>query len=154
MIELEKFLENELSGLALKKDERWQTKANALDNRSGVNLKKIIMEEMKRIPLKHGSAHVSKDVKPETVEALNKMVELAYEMEFKPLRLSFVRHWLITRKWLWKKVVFDNGVLGKNYHRYDHRIFTYAEGMGDNGKYGDVSTAIIRKIDALKRACA
>ena len=112
-----------------------------------------MQENEKRIPLTHGTALVNKDVSQETVEALNKLVECAYKQKSKSLRLSVVRYWLITRKWLWKKVVFDNGVSGKNYHRYDHRIFPYAEGMGDNGEYGDVSTAIARKIDALKRAC-
>lgn len=36
------------------------------------------MEEQKRIKLTHGSARVDKDVSPETVEALNKLSELAY----------------------------------------------------------------------------
>jgi hypothetical protein len=59
--------------------------------------------------------------------------------------------YLITRKWLWKKVVFDNGVAGKNYHRYDHRLFNYTEGMGDNGYLGDVTTAINRLLGFLQR---
>lgn len=53
-----------------------------------------------------------------------------------------IKHWLITRTWLWKKVVFDNGIVGRNYHRYDHRIFSYSQGMGDNGIYGDINKAI------------
>lgn len=53
-----------------------------------------------------------------------------------------IERWLITRKWLWKKVVFDNGVCGERYHRYDHRILSYAEGMGDDGKSGDVDKVI------------
>jgi hypothetical protein len=112
-----------------------------------------MQENEKRIPLTRGTAVVEKDVSQETANALNKMVECAYKQQSKSFRLSPVRYWLITRKWLWKKVVFDNGVVGKNYHRYDHRIFPYTEGMGDNGKDGDVSTAIERKIDTLKRAC-
>ena len=53
-----------------------------------------------------------------------------------------IKQWLLSRKWLWKKVIFDNGVVGENYHRYDHRIFNYCQGMGNNGKLGDVNTAI------------
>lgn len=67
--------------------------------------------------------------------------------------IQLVKHWLLTRKWLWKKVVFDNGIVGRNYHRYDHRIFSYCQGMGNNGKYGDVNTAIKWTIEALNRAC-
>jgi len=51
-------------------------------------------------------------------------------------------HWLLSRKWLWKRVVFDNGVGGRRYHRYDHVILSYSQGMGDYGEYGDVCTAI------------
>jgi hypothetical protein len=58
------------------------------------------------------------------------------------IREQMIKQWLLTRKWLWKKVIFDNGVAGKNYHRYDHRIFNYCQGMGNNGKLGDVNTAI------------
>lgn len=68
--------------------------------------------------------------------------------------LHGVKHWLLTRKWLWKKVVFDNGIVGTNYHRYDHRILSYCQGMGDNGKHGDVNTAIKWTIEALNRARA
>jgi hypothetical protein len=53
-----------------------------------------------------------------------------------------IKQWLLSRKWLWKKVIFDNGVIGENYHRYDHRIFNYCQGMGNNGELGDVNTAI------------
>jgi hypothetical protein len=53
-----------------------------------------------------------------------------------------IKQWLLTRKWLWKKVIFDNGVAGKNYHRYDHRIYHSCQGMGNNGEFGDVNTAI------------
>ena len=53
-----------------------------------------------------------------------------------------IKQWLLSRKWLWKKVIFDNGVAGKNYYRYDHRIFNYCQGMGNNGELGDVNTAI------------
>lgn len=70
------------------------------------------------------------------------------------LTIPRVKHWLLTRKWLWKKVVFDNGIVGRNYHRYDHRILAYCQGMGDNGKHGDVNTAIKWTIEALNRACA
>ena len=69
------------------------------------------------------------------------------------LTIPRVKHWLLTRKWLWKKIVFDNGIVGKNYHRYDHRILSYCQSMGDNGKHGDVNTAIKRTIEALNRAC-
>lgn len=72
----------------------------------------------------------------------------------KQCNLHIVKHWLLSRTWLWKRVVFDNGVAGTNYHRYDHRIFNYCYGMGDNGKYGDVNTAIKWKLEALARACA
>lgn len=58
-----------------------------------------------------------------------------------------LKEWLITRTWLWKKVVFDNGVCGKNFVRYDHRILSYCEGMGDNGADGSVSDAIKRVMD-------
>jgi len=68
--------------------------------------------------------------------------------------IQLVKHWFLTRKWLWKKVVFDNGIVGRNYHRYDHRILPYCQGMGDNGKHGDVNTAIKWTIEALNRACA
>ena len=68
--------------------------------------------------------------------------------------IPFVKHWLLTQKWLWKKVVFDNGIAGKNYHRYDHRLYPYSYGMGNNGKHGDVNTAIHWCIEGLIRACA
>ena len=60
------------------------------------------------------------------------------------------------RKWLWKKVVFDNGVAGKKYHRYDHRLFPYRQDMGDNGEDGDINKAIGLMVEALiiKRASA
>ena len=70
------------------------------------------------------------------------------------LTIPRVKHWLLTRKWLWKKVVFDNGIVGKNYHRYDHRIYSYSQGMGNNGESGNVNTAIKWQIEALHRACA
>lgn len=73
----------------------------------------------------------------------------------KALIIQRVRHWLLTRKWLWKKVVFDNGIAGRNYTRYDHRIFPYVQGMGENGKYGGVNEAIKQQIsNNNKRACA
>lgn len=72
----------------------------------------------------------------------------------KALHIGCVKHWLLTRKFLWEKVVFDNGIVGKNYHRYDHRIYDYCFGMGENGKYGDVNTAIKWQLEALARACA
>ena len=53
-----------------------------------------------------------------------------------------IKNWLITRKWLWRKIVFNNGIVGTNYHRYDHIIFSYCQGMGDNGEFGNVETAI------------
>ena len=50
--------------------------------------------------------------------------------QLKPqLNIPRVKHWLLTRKLLWKKVVFDNGIVGRNYHRYDHRILAYCQGM-------------------------
>ena len=70
------------------------------------------------------------------------------------LGIFIVMHWLLTQKWLWKKIVFDNGIVGKNYHRYDHRILPYCQVMGDNGKHGDVNTAIKWTIEALNRTCA
>lgn len=64
--------------------------------------------------------------------------------------VSAIRIWLVKRPWLWKKVVFDNGVVGKNYHRYDHRIFEgYVHGMGDNGYLGNVHTAIEHRLRFL-----
>lgn len=73
----------------------------------------------------------------------------------KALIIQRVRHWLLTRKWLWKKVVFDNGIVGRNYTRYDHRILPYVQGMGENGKYGGLNEAIKQQISTLqKRACA
>jgi hypothetical protein len=54
---------------------------------------------------------------------------------------SFI-YWLIVQKWLWKKVVFDNGIVGRNYHRYDHMILPYSQGMGEDGEDGNVHTAI------------
>ena len=65
-----------------------------------------------------------------------------------------VRRWLVTRTWLWRKVVFDNGIVGRNFHRYDHILLPYCMGMGDNGKDGDKKTAIKWQIDALCRAYA
>lgn len=44
----------------------------------------------KRIPLTHGTAVVDKEVSPETVNALNKMVECAYKQQSESLRLSGV----------------------------------------------------------------
>ena len=67
--------------------------------------------------------------------------------------LHFVIYWLTVQKWLWKKVVFDNGIVGKNYHRYDHRILPYVQGMGNNGKYGKIDTAIDRQLKQTNRAC-
>lgn len=64
----------------------------------------------------------------------------------KSLIIQRVRCWLLTRKWLWKKVLFDNGIVGRNYTRYDHRIFPYVQGMGENGKYGGVNEAIKQQI--------
>ncbi len=62
-----------------------------------------------------------------------------------------IRIWLIEQPWLWKKVVFNNGVVGSNYHRYDHRILPYSEGMGDRGIYGGISEAIKHCLDSLSR---
>lgn len=53
-----------------------------------------------------------------------------------------IKYWLISQKWLWKLIIFDNGVVGNQYHRYDHRIFSYSQGMGNNGEYGDINKAI------------
>lgn len=60
-----------------------------------------------------------------------------------------IKKWLLTRKWLWKKVIFDNGVAGNNYHRYDHILFHYCQGMGNNGILGDVNTAIKLTLEYL-----
>lgn len=62
--------------------------------------------------------------------------------------------WLLSQKWLWKKVVFDNGNCGSNYHRYDHRILSYCQGMGDNSENGDVNTAIKWSIESFNRNLA
>lgn len=67
--------------------------------------------------------------------------------------LYSVKYWLITRKFLWKKVVFDNGIAGTYYTRYDHRILPYAQGMGHRGKNGDVNTAISWQLEMFERAC-
>ena len=70
------------------------------------------------------------------------------------LSIPRVRRWLLTRRCLWRKVVFDNGVVGRNYHRYNHILYPYVQGMGDNGKDGGVDTAISRQLGNLIRACA
>ena len=49
-----------------------------------------MQENEKRIPLTHGTAVVGKDVSPEVVNALNKMVECAYKQQSESLRLSGV----------------------------------------------------------------
>ena len=66
--------------------------------------------------------------------------------------LYSVKYWLITRKFLWKKVVFDNGIAGTYYTRYDHRIYPYSHGMGHRGKNGDVNTVIDWQVYELQRA--
>lgn len=46
-----------------------------------------------------------------------------------------IKYWLITRKYLWRKVVIDNGMLGENYKIYKHIILPYsysAVGYFDN----------------------
>ena len=65
-----------------------------------------------------------------------------------------VKYWLITRKFLWKKVVFDNGMAGTYYTRYDHRIYPYSHGMGNRGKNGDVNTVIDWQVYQLQWAYA
>lgn len=67
-----------------------------------------------------------------------------------PFNCGIIKFWLITRKWMWKKVVFDNGIVGKNYHRYDHRLYPYTWGMGDNGEHGGAQTAIKNQLDAMR----
>tara|TARA_R110000851_G_scaffold329247_2_gene500960 strand:- start:4658 stop:4849 length:192 start_codon:yes stop_codon:yes gene_type:complete len=62
-----------------------------------------------------------------------------------------IKNWLITRKWLWIKVVLNNGVVGTNYHRYDHIIFPYVQGMGDDGAFGNVETAIKNQLEMNKK---
>ena len=59
--------------------------------------------------------------------------------------------WLIKQPFLWKKIIFDNGISGKNYHRYDHRIFNYSIGTGNNGRNGDVLTAIIWQLNLMDK---
>lgn len=68
----------------------------------------------------------------------------------KSLIIQRIRHWLLTRKWLWKKVVFDNGIVGKNYTRYDHRVLPYTQGMGENGRYGGLNEAIEKQVTLMK----
>lgn len=65
--------------------------------------------------------------------------------------LYSLKYWLITRKFLWKKVVFDNGELGVFYTRYDHRFLPYSHGMGNNSKNGDVNTVIDWQVYKLQR---
>jgi hypothetical protein len=73
--------------------------------------------------------------------------------ETKQCTIPSVIYWLVVQKWLWKKVVFDNGISGRNYHRYDHRILPHVQGMGDNGENGDVNTAIKWQLKQMFRAC-
>ena len=54
--------------------------------------------------------------------------ETSEKKGLKALIIQRVRYWLLTRKWLWKKVVFDNGIVGRNYHIYDHRVLPYVQG--------------------------
>ena len=59
--------------------------------------------------------------------------------------IPVIRYWLLTRKWLWRKVIYNTTIKGieyKNWHRYDHRLYRYSFNMGENSKYGDVNTAI------------
>ena len=44
------------------------------------------MKKQKRIPLKYGSARVDEDCSQTTIDMLNKMCELAYEMTTKQLK--------------------------------------------------------------------
>ena len=44
------------------------------------------MKKQKRIPLKHGSTRVDEDCSQATIDMLNKMCELAYEMTAKQLK--------------------------------------------------------------------
>lgn len=67
--------------------------------------------------------------------------------------LYSVKYWLIKRKFLWKKVVFNNGIAGNYYTRYDHIILPYTQGMGHKGKKGDVNTAISWQLEMFKRDC-
>ena len=53
-----------------------------------------------------------------------------------------IKKFFLTKKLFWKKIVFDNGICGKNYHRYDNLFLPYSEGMGDNGKYGNVDDVV------------
>ncbi len=68
--------------------------------------------------------------------------------------ISSFKYWAITRKWLWQRVVFDNGVVGRNYHRYDHILYSYCQGMGDNGEYGGINTVIKLQVESSMRNCA
>lgn len=65
------------------------------------------------------------------------------------MQISNIKRWLVTRRWLWKKVVFDNSLVGKNYHRYDHRIYSYSHGMGNFGKKGGKNEAIFIQLNQL-----
>ena len=62
-----------------------------------------------------------------------------------------IKYWLITRKFLWKKVVFDNGILGAFYTRYDHIVLPYSYGMGNNSKNGDINTVIDWQLYKLQK---
>lgn len=91
---------------------------------------KIMQYQMRKISI----YEMSKILDEYTNQFTIKMLE--------PIKVSKFKFWLLTRKWLWKKEVFDNGCVGANYHRYDHRILLYAEGMGDNGSDGNIDTVI------------
>jgi|GEM_PF-4784927 len=56
-----------------------------------------MQENEKRIPLKYGTAVVDKNVKPETIEALNAMAELAYN-KVSELRTSMVQQTIKSRE--------------------------------------------------------
>lgn len=50
------------------------------------------MKKQKRIPLKYGSARVDEDCSPTTIDMLNKMCELAYEMPTGQLNKALIRY--------------------------------------------------------------
>ncbi|MBK5202159.1 MAG: hypothetical protein JJE45_00355 [Prolixibacteraceae bacterium] len=64
-------------------------------------------------------------------------------------KVSKFELWLLSRKWLWKRVVFDNGIVGNNYVRYDHRLLSYCEGMGMNGVWGTKEDAIRNCLNSI-----
>ncbi len=58
------------------------------------------MTEYKRVTLKHGSARVTKDCPPETIEMLNILVEKAYNHVRKPVMptITILNEWMKSPK--------------------------------------------------------